>query len=190
MGRFLSKFKSICEFCKTETPTKILLLGLDEAGKSTILYKIKFKNICLTTIPTIGHNEETLKPIKGITFNVVEVGGHVKVRPLWRHYCQNTEGLIYVVDSSDRERIAESQKELFDILDIDEMRGVPVIVMANKQDVPGAMKTTEISNLMSLHKITSREWFIQATCAANGDGIYESMLKMDNMVKENKEVSN
>ncbi|XP_062584187.1 ADP-ribosylation factor 1-like, partial [Saccostrea cucullata] len=97
--------------------------------------------------------------------------------------------LIYVVNSCDRERITESQRELFEVLDSPEMRGVPVLVIANKQDLPGAMKVTEISDLMTLHKIASRDWFIQAASATNGEGIIESMIKMDNMVKEYRELS-
>merc|ERR1712071_214832 len=88
---------------------RILMVGLDAAGKTTILYKLKLGEI--VTIPTIGFNVETVE-YKNICFTVWDVGGQDKIRPLWRHYFQNTQGLIFVVDSNDRERITEAQEEL------------------------------------------------------------------------------
>merc|ERR1711968_407039 len=89
---------------------RILMVGLDAAGKTTILYKLKLGEI-VTTIPTIGFNVETVE-YKNISFTVRDVGGQDKIRPLWRHYFQNTQGLIFVVDSNDRERIDEAADEL------------------------------------------------------------------------------
>lgn len=83
---------------------------MDAAGKTTILYKLKLGEI-VTTIPTIGFNVETVE-YKNICFTVWDVGGQDKIRPLWRHYFQNTQGLIFVVDSNDRDRIGEAEKEL------------------------------------------------------------------------------
>merc|ERR1711936_647535 len=111
---------------------RILMVGLDAAGKTTILYKLKLGEI-VTTIPTIGFNVETVE-YKNISFTVWDVGGQDKIRPLWRHYFQNTDGLIFVVDSNDRERIAEAQDELMRMLNEDEMRGAVLLVFANKQD--------------------------------------------------------
>lgn len=79
---------------------RILMVGLDAAGKTTILYKLKLGEV-VTTIPTIGFNVETVE-YKNISFTVWDVGGQDKIRPLWRHYFQNTHGLIFVVDSNDR----------------------------------------------------------------------------------------
>uniref|UniRef100_A0A8C5FTG6 ADP-ribosylation factor 5-like n=1 Tax=Gadus morhua TaxID=8049 RepID=A0A8C5FTG6_GADMO len=86
---------------------RILMVGLDAAGKTTILYKLKLGEI-VTTIPTIGFNVETVE-YKNICFTVWDVGGQDKIRPLWRHYFQNTQGLIFVVDSNDRERVADGK---------------------------------------------------------------------------------
>uniref|UniRef100_A0A8B9JVL7 ARF GTPase 5 n=1 Tax=Astyanax mexicanus TaxID=7994 RepID=A0A8B9JVL7_ASTMX len=89
---------------------RILMVGLDAAGKTTILYKLKLGEI-VTTIPTIGFNVETVE-YKNICFTVWDVGGQDKIRPLWRHYFQNTQGLIFVVDSNDRERVADGMFRL------------------------------------------------------------------------------
>ena len=104
-----------------------------------------------------------------------DVGGQNKIRPLWRHYFQNTQGIIFVVDSNDRDRIAEARKELMDMLNEDELRDALLLVLANKQDLPNAMKTAEMTDKLGLHSLRQRNWFIQATCATSGDGLYEGL---------------
>merc|ERR1711913_116084 len=109
-------------------------VGLDAAGKTTILYKLKLGEV-VTTIPTIGFNVETVT-YKNLTFTVWDVGGQDKLRPLWRHYYDGTDGLIFVVDSNDRDRIGDAKAELHKILSEDAMRHACVLVFANKQDLP------------------------------------------------------
>ena len=86
------------------------MVGLDAAGKTTILYKFKLGEV-VTTIPTIGFNVETVE-FKNISFTVWDVGGQDKIRPLWRHYYQNTQGVIFVVDSNDRDRVDAARDEV------------------------------------------------------------------------------
>jgi len=152
---------------------RILMVGLDAAGKTTVLYKLKLGEI-VTTIPTIGFNVETVK-YKNINFTVWDVGGQDKIRPLWRHYYQNTEGVIYVVDSNDRERIDEAALELQKVLREDELREATLLVLCNKQDLPNAMSVAEVTDKLGLHSLRSRQWYIQATCACSGDGLYEGL---------------
>ena len=85
------------------------MLGLDAAGKTTILYKLHIGEV-LSTVPTIGFNVEKVQ-YKNVVFTVWDVGGQQKLRPLWRYYFNNTDGLIYVVDSLDRERIEHAKSE-------------------------------------------------------------------------------
>ncbi|CAO1382028.1 unnamed protein product [Diamesa hyperborea] len=152
---------------------RILMVGLDAAGKTTILYKLKLGEI-VTTIPTIGFNVETVE-YKNICFTVWDVGGQDKIRPLWRHYFQNTQGLIFVVDSNDRERIAEAEKELHNMLEEEELRDAVLLVFANKQDLPNAMNAAELTEKLRLNSLRNRNWYIQATCATQGKGLYEGL---------------
>ncbi|KNC84276.1 ADP-ribosylation factor 1 [Sphaeroforma arctica JP610] len=138
---------------------RILMVGLDAAGKTTILYKLKLGEV-VTTIPTIGFNVETVE-YKNISFTVWDVGGQDKIRPLWRHYFQNTQGLIYVVDSNDRERIEESREELGRMLAEDELRDSVLLVFANKQDLPSAVPVSELTDLLGLQGLNNRQWYIQ-----------------------------
>jgi len=167
MGGLLNKLFS------SKKERRILMVGLDAAGKTTILYKLKLGEI-VTTIPTIGFNVETVQ-YKKINFTVWDVGGQDKIRPLWRHYYQNTQGLIFVVDSNDRDRINEAAEELQKMLREDELKDAVVLVFANKQDLPGAMSVSEMTDKLGLHNLGGRKWYIQATCATSGDGLYEGL---------------
>ncbi|KRY50482.1 ADP-ribosylation factor 1-like 2 [Trichinella britovi] len=174
---FASLFKGL--FGKKEV--RILMVGLDAAGKTTILYKLKLGEI-VTTIPTIGFNVETVE-YKNISFTVWDVGGQDKIRPLWRHYFQNTQGLIFVVDSNDRERVGEARDELIRMLAEDELRDAVLLVFANKQDLPNAMNAAEVTDKLGLHTLRNRSWYIQATCATSGDGLYEGLDWLSSQLK-------
>ncbi|CAJ1348966.1 unnamed protein product [Effrenium voratum] len=145
---------------------RILMLGLDAAGKTTILYRLKLAEV-VTTVPTVGFNVEVVE-YKNIKFTVWDIGGQDKIRALWRYYFQGTDGLIYVVDSSDRDRIQK-------ILAEQEMEDAALLVLANKQDLPNAMTAAEVVDKLELQKLRHRQWFIQSTCAPTGDGLYEGL---------------
>ncbi|PRP76223.1 ADP-ribosylation factor 1 [Planoprotostelium fungivorum] len=163
---------------------RILMVGLDAAGKTTVLYKLKLGEV-VTTIPTIGFNVETVE-YKNINFTVWDVGGQDKIRPLWRHYFQNTQGIIFVVDSNDRERISEAREELDKMLNEDELRDAVLLVFANKQDLPNAMSVAEVTDKLGLHALRNRKWYIQATCATSGDGLYEGLDWMSSTLSKSK----
>jgi ADP-ribosylation factor protein 1 len=166
-------FSSLFQRMFGKEEKRILMVGLDAAGKTTILYKLKLGEI-VTTIPTIGFNVETVE-YKNISFTVWDVGGQDKIRPLWRHYYQNTQGLIFVVDSNDRDRIDDAKEELHRMLNEDELRDAVVLVFANKQDLPQAMSAAEVTDKLGLQQMRNRNWFIQSTCATTGDGLYEGL---------------
>merc|ERR1711924_316387 len=163
---------------------RILMVGLDAAGKTTILYKLKLGEV-VTTIPTIGFNVETVE-YKNISFTVWDVGGQDKIRPLWRHYYQNTQGLIFVVDSNDRDRADDAKEELNKMLNEDEMRDAALLVFANMQDLPNAMPAAEVTEKLGLHNMRNRQWFIQSACATTGDGLYEGLDWMSRTLSAKK----
>ncbi|KAK3086375.1 hypothetical protein FSP39_017539 [Pinctada imbricata] len=170
MGNKIGKY-----FCSRKKPMRILIQGLDAAGKTTLLYKLKLGEV-VTTIPTIGFNVETLD-YKNVSLTAWDVGGRDKIRPLYRHYYQNTDALVYVIDSTDRDRIGDAKKEMERSLREDELRDCPLLILANKQDIPSAMKESEIVDKLELHMKCFREkkWAIFPTSAKNGDGLYEAL---------------
>lgn len=181
-SQFIEKIRDLYHSFSSRD-VKIVMLGLDAAGKTTILYRLKL-NETITTIPTIGFNVETVSPCKGLSFTVWDVCAQDKIRRLWRHYFHDTQGLFFVVDSSDLERISEARQELFRVLESPEMEGVPVVVIGNKQDLPNALKKDELAQRLSLLQHKSNPWHVQEACAKNGVGIYEAMYKLCDLVKE------
>merc|ERR1712039_1036122 len=135
----------------SKTEMRIVMVGLDAAGKTTILFKLKLGEV-VTTIPTIGFNVETVE-YKNINFTVWDIGGQDKIRKLWRYYYQNTQGVIFVIDSNDRARIEDAREELANMLAEDEMRDAVLLVFANKQDLPNAMTAAEITEKLGLRSM-------------------------------------
>lgn len=174
-------------FGKLDQPVHLVMLGLDSAGKSTVLYRLKFDQY-VDTMPTVGFNCEKVKgttgKAKGVSFMIWDVGGQDKVRPLWRSYTRNTDGIVFVVDSVDTERLEEARVELLRTTRIPETAGVPVLVLANKQDLPGSMEPTELEKVMGLHELSSssRLWTIQPACAITGEGLDEALEHLYQMI--------
>ena len=135
---------------------KILILGLDGAGKTTIMYKLKFDET-VSSVPTIGFNVEELR-YKNLKFNCWDIGGQEKIRMLWKHYYENTSCLIYVLDSSDEERMELAKETLHNLLAQEELRDTCLLVFANKMDMAG-MELSRIAEKMGLHSLR-REWNI------------------------------
>jgi len=155
---------------------KLLMLGLDAAGKTTILYKLKLGEV-LMTVPTIGFNVETLKFNKSTKgeFVVWDVGGKDKIRPLYRHYFPGTRALIFVVDSNDRDRFEDAREELHHFLNDEMLSGLPLLVLANKQDLPCAMSAAQVAAALLLSSIRDRPWLVHASSACTGHGLYEGL---------------
>jgi len=172
-SRCTSTFGKAVGRLASKPDVRILMVGLDAAGKTTILYRLKLGEI-VTTMPTIGFNVETVS-YKRINFTCWDVGGKDKIRPLWRHYYQSTQAMIFVVDSNDRDRMGEACDELHRMLNEEELQQATLLVFANKQDLPNAMNITEVTDQLGLHMLRQRKWSIQGSCACNGDGLYNGL---------------
>lgn len=188
MGKLLSKVQQIFKDLRN-TPARILMVGLDSAGKSTILYKIKLDEDEIETVPTVGFNVETVTVCDNVTFTVWDVGGQDKLRRLWSMYFKGSDGIIFVVDSSDKERLPEAREELRRMCKNEELKGVPLMVIANKQDINGAMSTSRIADWLRLGQLKDRYWCVQKACATQGDGLLEAMTTMATLVKNYKKGS-
>ncbi|GAQ85950.1 GTP-binding ADP-ribosylation factor [Klebsormidium nitens] len=151
---------------------RVLLLGLDAAGRTTTLYKLKLGEI-VTTIPTIGFNVETVTH-GGTSFTMWDVGGCDKIRPLWRHYFQNTQALIWFAHSSDRDRVDEAREEIQRLLSEEVLQDVPFLVWATKQDLPNVMTPEEVSSKLALQNL-DRPWACIGCSAFTGEGLYEGL---------------
>jgi len=161
---------------------RLLMLGLDAAGKTTILYNLKLEQD-VTTTPTVGFNVETVT-YKNTKFNVWDVGGQDKIRPLWRHYFSGTQGLVFVIDSSDHNRIEEARVELTRIIQDREMNDALLLVFANKQDVPNALTPDQLSKRLQLDQVAKNHtWKVEPSCAKSGEGIFEGLAWLASNIK-------
>ena len=162
------------------------MIGLDSAGKTTILYKLKLGEVVRTT-PSLGFWIEKVE-FKNILFTSWDIGGgEDMIRP---HYLRINyeifQGLIYVVDSNDRDRIDYARDYLQNMLNEDQFREVVILVFANKQDLPGALTVAEVSDKLALHELKGRKWLIQSSCAISGDGLFEGFDWLSNTLSANK----
>lgn len=159
---------------------------MDCAGKTTVLYRLQF-NEFVNTVPTKGFNTEKIKVTLGnsktVTFHFWDVGGQEKLRPLWKSYTRCTDGIVFVVDSVDVERMEEAKTELHKITRISENQGVPVLIVANKQDLRNSLSLSEIEKLLAMGELSSSTpWHLQPTCAIIGDGLKEGLEKLHDMI--------
>mmetsp|Transcript_13473 Transcript_13473/g.22426 ORF Transcript_13473/g.22426 Transcript_13473/m.22426 type:complete len:177 (+) Transcript_13473:17-547(+) len=165
---------------------RVLVAGLDAAGKTTILYKLKNgqkrAGNTVSTIPTLNFNVESCR-YKNVKFSAWDVGGQDSIRPLWRHYYTGTQGLIYVVDSNDINRIRKAAEELHVMVMNHEMRFASLLIYANKIDLPHSLGIAEISKEMQLDQITDRPWHVQPACALTGEGLWDGLKWLSRNVK-------
>lgn len=166
---------------KSGGEARILVLGLDNAGKTTILKKLSDEDITTIT-PTQGFNIKSLMK-DGFKLNVWDIGGQKAIRPYWRNYFESTDALVYVIDSADRKRIDETGVELMQLLEEDKMNGVPLLVLANKQDLITAMSADDMAEALNLFLIRDRPWQIQGCSAKDGQGLQEGMEWLVQQVK-------
>ncbi|XP_069121007.1 ADP-ribosylation factor-like protein 3 [Argopecten irradians] len=165
---------------------RILLLGLDNAGKTTLLKKLanegseaELKNIA----PTQGFNIKSVAA-DGLHLNVWDIGGQRRIRPYWRNYFENTDVLIYVIDSTDTKRMEETGMELQELLEEEKLNGVPLLVFANKQDLDHSSPAGDIAISLQLQDIRDRKWNIAACSAKTGEGIQEGIAWIQKNLKE------
>jgi ADP-ribosylation factor 1/2 len=141
---------------------------------------------------------------KNLSFNVWDVGGQERIRALWKHCApflfssqrfltfehsldfQGSNALIYVVDSNDVDRVVDAREELHKLLSDDLLRDIPVLVFANKQDLPHAMNASTLTDQLGLHATRNRDWYIQACQAPTGDGVYEGFEWLATTLKRRK----
>jgi len=152
---------------------KIVIIGLDNAGKTTILYQFLMNEVVHTS-PTLGSNVEEVV-WKNIHFIMWDIGGQETLRQGWNAYYTNTEFIILVIDSTDRDRLSLSKEELWKMLANEELRKAAILIYANKQDVKGCMTAAEISNLLNLTAIKKHRHHIQSCCALTGEGLYQGL---------------
>lgn len=162
---------------------RLIIVGLDNAGKTTIFYQFALGEVVVTSA-TIGSNVEEMT-FKNMSFTMWDVGGQEKFRESWSTYYAGAKGLLFVVDATDEERMPIAKAELHKMVAHEDLKGAQILIFANKQDVKGALSVSEISKRLGLSSL-SREhsWHIQDCCALTGEGLYDGMEWLTTSIKK------
>ncbi|KAI3935464.1 hypothetical protein MKW98_027604 [Papaver atlanticum] len=158
---------------RKEKEMRILMVGLDNSGKTTIVLRINGEDTSVIS-PTLGFNIKTINYDK-YTFNIWDIGGQKTIRSYWRNYFEQTDGLVWVVDSSDVRRLGDCKMELDNLLKEERLSGATLLILANKQDIQGALTPNEIAKVLNLDAMDkTRHWKIVGCSAYTGEGLLEA----------------
>ncbi|KAF0978316.1 hypothetical protein FDP41_002831 [Naegleria fowleri] len=175
MGGFSSKKKE---------SVKIVCCGLDNSGKSTIINYLKPKKERESNVvPTIGYSQESFDFDK-LNFTVFDMSGQGKYRNLWESFYGEVDGVIFVIDSADRVRIAVAEDEMKILLKEIKDRPIPILFFANKQDLANSLSASEVSESLKLHEIQNKSWTIIASNALVGDGISDGVKWLSEEIRK------
>jgi len=154
---------------------RILILGLDNAGKTTVLKRFNGEDTSGIS-PTVGFNIKSLSH-KGFLLNFWDVGGQKCLRAYWRNYFETTDGIIWVVDANDVARLNDCATELHNLLGEDRLAGATVLIFANKQDIPTALSKDEIWKLLKCDELEQqkRHVLLLGCSAMTGEGLHEGV---------------
>lgn len=164
---------------------KITIVGLDSAGKTTILYQLH-KGQHIDTEPTLGFNVEVVEH-NGVRMTMWDLGGQAKIRSCWKKYFLQANAVIFVIDSADASRFDEAKTELTNMLTNMDLRDIPLLVYANKQDNPLAKNATEIGKMLNLDgEDIKRVKYIQTANGKTGEGLKEGLNWLTQELKARK----
>ncbi|KAF6198257.1 hypothetical protein GE061_008008 [Apolygus lucorum] len=165
-----------------EKEMRILILGLDNAGKTTVLKHLN--NEDTTTIsPTLGFNIKTIL-YGDYKLNMWDVGGQKSLRSYWKNYFESTDGIVWVVDSVDARRLDDCCRELHFLIEEERLVGASVLILANKADLPGAASLEQIRERLELDRITTHHWKIVRVSAMTGENVVPAISWLVNDISQ------
>ncbi|XP_055905974.1 ADP-ribosylation factor 4-like [Eupeodes corollae] len=178
-------FSSVIYYLWPKKQRRIIMFGLNGAGKTTILYRLKLNEL-IHTIPSIGFNVETIN-VKNFRYSIWDFpgSGGDSIRRKFNHYLQGADALVFVVDSSDEDKMKDAEMALTDTLWCDEFENVPILLLANKQDLPKAFSPEEVLEQMKMDT-RKHKYIVQGTSAYSGIGLSEGMEHLNNMLSKRK----
>ncbi|XP_065658664.1 ADP-ribosylation factor-like protein 3 isoform X2 [Hydra vulgaris] len=184
MGNSISNLTSYNFFCKQ---LRIVLIGLDNAGKTTLFYQIMFKQEIPSPAPTTAFNAKTIQLLKNIKLDIWDTTGSSAFRPLWKAYVRKSDAIVFVIDSSDNVRFDEAKIELELIVNSKETKGIPVLIVANKQDLSFSVSPIDIAQKLQLDSLAeSVNWHVYPISARHGTGVDDMLLKLAEIIAMNK----
>ena len=161
------------------TEMELTLIGLQNSGKSTLLHVMAHGHFTEDTIPTVGFNMR--KVVKGhVTMKCWDLGGQPRFRSMWERYCRNVTAIVFVVDSADTAKMTTAASELHGLLSKDTLKGIPILVLANKNDLAGHLNVDQVIEQLNLTKLEGREvscYSISVKSGRNLDCVVDWLLR-------------
>lgn len=161
------------------TELELTLIGLQNSGKSTLLSVLAGGEFCEDTIPTVGFNMR--KVVKGrVTMKCWDLGGQPRFRGMWERYCRNVTAIVFLVDSADQAKLDTASIELHSLVSKDTLKGIPLLVLANKNDLHGSLGVDDVIERLALGKVEGREvscYSISVKESRNLDCVVEWLLR-------------
>jgi small GTP-binding protein len=184
---FLASLRSYLR--KEKRLAKVVWLGLDFAGKTTIIRRIVTSEFKTNTTRTLGLNVDEFSLDQSLKMVCWDIGGQQVFREtLWVSYIDEASGIVFVVDSSDENRFAEAKDELWRIvLANPKVKNIPILVLANKQDLPTSVNEGELAKALDLDKVVSSSFAIMACSAATGFNVLEGMTWLSDRITHLKD---
>ncbi|OWM75627.1 ADP-ribosylation factor-related protein 1 [Punica granatum] len=186
-----SLFYGLWKYMFSKTEFHILILGIDKSGKTTLLEKLKsiYSNLeglpPDRIVPTVGLNiGRVALPNAKLVF--WDLGGQPGLRSIWEKYYEEAHAVVFVIDAACPSRFEDSKSALEKVLRNDELQGAPVLILANKQDLPEAVSTEELARYLDLKKLDERVSMYEAVSAYDGLGIRESVEWLVEVMERSK----
>ncbi|KAG9394073.1 ADP-ribosylation factor-like protein Arf6 [Carpediemonas membranifera] len=167
---------------KSKKRFQILFVGLESAGKSTIFKWITDRQFVATN-PTVGF-DMAKHSVKNIDFMMWDLGGQYAIRPQWRHYYTGTFLIVFVVDTANEMAVRDAGAELHNMLRESSLKGVNLLILFNKRDLPNALPEDQVMKLMRLESIRDNQYRCQLTCGLNGEGVEEALTWLVAVAKQ------
>jgi ADP-ribosylation factor-like protein 2 len=159
---------------RREREIRLLVLGLDNSGKSSIVCKFQGYDNMNEISPTLGFQIYTSSYMK-YKLNIWDVGGQDTIRSYWKNYYEHTDGIIWVIDAADKRRLQDTYMELHKLLQQEKLAGASLLIFANKNDLPGSVTSQYIAEILELQKIQKRHYHIESCSAVTGDGLKDGI---------------
>ena len=184
MGLVVSWLSNLSTMWSGDKECRILVLGIDNAGKTSLLHRLQWGEVRHTT-PTIGLNIENVSYGK-LHLSVWDLGGQDTLRAYWRLYFSGATAVVFVIDSCDVERMGVVKQELHGVLNEEELADAPLLVLANKQDLPNSISEGQISAELELPALKGRPWAIFRTSVLKNEGVDDAMQWLSEILLQKK----
>ncbi|KAJ1331187.1 ADP-ribosylation factor-like protein 8 [Microdochium nivale] len=164
------------------TEMDVTMIGLQNAGKTSLLRVLSGGEFTIDSIPTVGFNMKRVQ--RGhVTLKCWDLGGQPRFRPMWERYCRGVDAIVFIVDIADVDILLAAKDELHALMEQQSLEGIPLLVLGNKSDLSNGISVDELIDTLDLRSIGHREvscYGISAKEETNLDAVLQWLMKWAN----------